>query len=63
MGTKVTMEEFRILEASFIEDKENGTEIAKCPRCGNIVVRKQMGNSSITACKTEDCISYGMRGI
>ena len=34
-----------------------------CPRCGNEIEYKEIGNSIAVSCKTKGCIFGGIRGI
>ncbi|GHU59163.1 hypothetical protein FACS1894133_5340 [Clostridia bacterium] len=34
-----------------------------CPRCGNEIVYKEIGNSISVSCKRNGCIAGGIRGI
>jgi len=38
-------------------------ETAPCPRCGELLIYEQMGNSFIIECSTDTCIRAGSRGL
>jgi hypothetical protein len=42
---------------------ENPDETVFCPRCGNEISYKEIGNSVSVKCLTEKCIFGGLRGI
>lgn len=48
---------------ALITKLNNPNEDVKCPRCGNVIVQKNHGNSVIVECTTENCIHGGIRGI
>lgn len=48
---------------ALITKLNNPNEDVKCPRCGNVIVRKNYGNSVIVECATTNCIHGGIRGI
>lgn len=48
---------------ALITKLNNPNEDVKCPRCGNVIVLKNHGNSVIVECETADCIHGGIRGI
>lgn len=59
MATKYTMSEREALEKKLREPEA----AVICPRCGNILVCKIVGNSSETRCLTEGCIKLICRGL
>jgi hypothetical protein len=42
---------------------DNPDEQVNCPRCGNDVSYKEVGNSISVKCSTEGCIFGGIRGL
>jgi ribosomal protein S27AE len=45
------------------EKLDNPRKTVKCPRCGNEIIYVERGNSIVVECKTQDCISGGIRGL
>ena len=35
----------------------------ECPRCGNEIIYKEIGNSISVECLSDDCIFGGIRGL
>jgi TATA-box binding protein (TBP) (component of TFIID and TFIIIB) len=42
---------------------DNPNETVLCPRCGNVIIYKEPGNSILIKCLTEGCIFGGVRGL
>ena len=59
MAIKYTEAEFMALEKKLREPEKK----VICPRCGNILVYRSVGNSSETKCLTEGCIKATLRGL
>lgn len=55
----MTEEEYEVLE----EKLEHPDKEVLCPRCGNEIVYKRIGNSISVECKTPGCIYGGIRGL
>jgi len=51
-------------EQDAIREKKNNPEAdVTCPRCGNEIIYKEVGNSICVKCLTEGCIFGGIRGL
>lgn len=42
---------------------EHPSKKVTCPRCGNEIIYKEIGNSISVKCKTPGCIRGGIRGL
>ncbi len=45
------------------EKLDHPDETVICPRCGNEIIYKEIGNSTSVECLSEKCIFGGIRGI
>jgi len=45
------------------EKKNNPEKYVVCPRCGNEIIYKEVGNSISVECLTDGCIFGGIRGL
>lgn len=59
MATNYTYEEWKALDKKAM----NPTDKVICPRCGNLLEYKSVGNSCEVKCKTENCIKESIRGL
>lgn len=41
----------------------NPDAVVRCPRCGNEITFREVGNSCEAKCKTEGCIKESIRGL
>lgn len=55
----ISKEEYKILG----EKLNNPQKEVKCPRCGNDIIYKEIGNSISVECKTKGCIYSAIRGL
>jgi len=64
MATRSKIREYTEEEWDALEEKlENPEKYVVCPRCGNEIIYKEVGDSISVECLTDDCIFGGLRGL
>jgi len=64
MTTKSKIRDYTEEEWDALWDKlDNPEKDVLCPRCGNEIIYKEVGDSISIECLTEGCIFGGIRGI
>jgi len=64
MATKTKIRDYTEEEWGALDEKlENPETDVTCPRCGNEIIFKEIGNSVLVKCLSDNCIYRGIRGI
>ena len=65
MATKVKkIRDYSEVEWDALDEKlEYPEREVECPRCGNEIIYKEIGNSISVECLSDDCIFGGLRGL
>ena len=65
MATRTkTSRDYTEIEWDALDEKlENPEQEVICPRCGNEIIYKEIGNSISVECLSADCIFGGIRGL
>jgi len=64
MATKAKIRDYTEAEWDALDEKmEYPDRIVLCPRCGNEIAYKELGNSISVHCLSVNCIFGGVRGL
>jgi len=64
MATKSKFRDYTEEEWDALDEKlDNPEDMVLCPRCGNEIIYKELGNSISVECLTDGCIFGGIRGL
>ena len=65
INSKATADEKLNIEEQIIECEKSSKPVENiiCPRCGENIAYKEVGNSYTVECKVPDCIKYSVRGL
>ena len=64
MATRSKIRDYTEIEWGALRKKlDNSDENVLCPRCGNEIIYKEIGNSISVECLSDNCIFGGIRGL